>query len=121
VVAEDVGGDPAIVIADRGSGHAVTCAYPVESLLSYAPDAHAPADRSFGLYRGLAELAGIRPIIDHPEVTAGHLVGRKGGLIVATNHGPSDVEVELRLPNDVVQRLGIDAYGFAVQTYGFNP
>jgi hypothetical protein len=121
VVAEDVGGDPAIVIADRGGGHAVTCAYPVESLLSHAPDAHGPADRSFGLYRGLADLAGIRPIVDHPDVTAGHLVGPMGGLIVATNHGPSDVDVELHLPNDIVQHLSIDAYGFAVRTYDLIP
>jgi hypothetical protein len=78
----------------------VTCAFPVEALLAAIPDAHGPGDRTFGIYGGLAELAGARDpwSVDHPEVTAGTVTGSGGGLTTVTNHGARALDVELRLP-----------------------
>jgi beta-galactosidase len=102
VVAVDAEGSPALAVAVRGPGRAVTCAYPIELLLASVPDAHGPGDRAWGLYAGIAELAsaGIadRPRGDHPDVTVGSLRGPRGGAAVLTNHGPTDARVTLRLP-----------------------
>ena len=100
-VALDADGAPALVVADRGRGHAVTCAFPVELLLAAVPDAHGRDDRSWGLYSGLADLATARgpATCDHPEVTLGSLRGPRGGLTTATNHGPDSLDVEVRLPD----------------------
>jgi hypothetical protein len=99
-VAVDADGEPALVTAQRGAGHVVTCAYPVELLLAVLPDAHGPDDRSWGLYAGLADLARARSAAraDHPEVMSGELRGPQGGLLALTNHGPSAVEAALTLP-----------------------
>lgn len=107
-VAVDAEGAPALVVAPRGNGHAVTCAFPVESLLAGVPDAHAPSDRSWGIYAGLAELSGARgPVVaDSPEVTAGTLLGPRGGLAALTNHGPASLQVELRIPSRTTTLVG---------------
>jgi hypothetical protein len=81
-----------------GSGRAITCAYPVELLLARIPDAHGPADRSWGLYAGLAHAAGIEPVVEHPQVTTGSLRGAAGGAIAITNHGPDAAEAAVRMP-----------------------
>lgn len=100
VVAVDADGGPALVATRRGRGWAATCAFPVELLLAGAPDAHGPGDRSWGLYRGLAALAGVAEpaSVGHPDVTTGMLRGPAGGLVAVTNHGPAALRVELRLP-----------------------
>ncbi len=100
VVAVDGERAPALVVARRGSGRTVTCAFPVELLLAATPDAHGPSDRSWGLYAGLADLAGARDqaTVPHPDVTTGTLLGPRGGLAAITNHGPAPLAVELRLP-----------------------
>jgi Cellulase (glycosyl hydrolase family 5) len=100
VVAVDGDGEPSLVVATRGAGHAVTCAAPVELLLARVPDAHAPADRSWGLYAGVAALAGLDALVAHPDVTTGAVLGGGGGAIALTNHGPSGVDAELRIPED---------------------
>ena len=64
--------------------------------------AHGPADRSWGLYAGLARLAGIPPIVDDPDVTTGSLLGPGGGAVVATNHGPEALTVGVRLPEGAI-------------------
>ena len=114
-VAVDADGDPALVVADCGRGRAVTCAYPVELLLAGVPDAHGPSDRSWGLYAGLAALAGIagERRVDHPDVTTGDLRGPAGGLIAVTNHGPAGVEVTLRLPDGAEAAERVDPGGAA--------
>lgn len=101
VVAVDADGQPALVIGAGGPGSAVTCAYPVELLLARVPDAHGPADRSWGLYAGIADLARAdeRPRGDHPDVAIGSLRGPRGGLAVLTNHGSAAVDLTLRLPD----------------------
>ncbi len=102
VVAVDADGEPGLVVAERGSGHVATCAAPVELLLAAAPERHGPGDPSWGLYAGLAELAGVREVarVDHPDVTAGVLGGPVGGSLALTNHGPTDQRVVVRLPGD---------------------
>ena len=100
VVAVDAEGEPALVVARRGAGAAVTCAFPVETLLAAVPDAHGPGDRTFGIYAGLAELAGARDpsSVDHPDVTTGTMTGPDGSLTAVTNHGPTALDVGLQLP-----------------------
>jgi len=100
VVATDAAGEPALVVAARGAGRAVTLAHPLELLLARLPDAHGPADRSWGVYRGLADLAGAADPAapDHPDATGGTLLGPAGGLAAVTNHGPADLRLPLRLP-----------------------
>jgi hypothetical protein len=66
-VALGADGEPALVVAERGAGHAVTCAYPVELLLAAVPDAHGPTDRSWGIYAGLADVAVRRARRRAPE------------------------------------------------------
>jgi hypothetical protein len=99
-IAVDANGDPALVMARRGSGAAVTCAYPVEALLADRPDAHRPDDRSWALYRGLAALmdASDGASCDHPDVTLGELRGPAGGLVTLTNHSDREVSGSVRLP-----------------------
>jgi len=99
-VALDADGEPALVVARRGAGHAVTCAFPIETLVAAVPDAHGPRDRNWGIYVGLAALAGAEDParVDHPDVTAGTLLGPRGGLTAITNHGPAQLDVEVRLP-----------------------
>ncbi len=97
-LAVDGDGAPALVSFPRGLGHAVTCAYPVELLLAAQPDAHGPADRTWGLYRGLADLAGLRPHIEDPDVVTGALRGSAGGLIAITNHATGARTIDLALP-----------------------
>jgi len=98
VVALDAGGDPAIVLTRLGSGTTVVCSYPVELLLAGVPDSHGPEDRSWGIYAGLAEVAGIDPVVAHPDVTTGTLLGRDGGIVTLTNHSGASVDLEARLP-----------------------
>jgi len=100
VVALDAAGNPALVRFAAGAGNVVVCAYPVELLLADLADAHGPADPSWGLYAGLADLAGAREeaAADHPELTCGSLRGARGGMLVVTNHGSLPVSAPLRLP-----------------------
>ncbi len=99
-VAVDADGEPALVLARRGPGAAVVCAYPVETLVAVAPDAHGPADRTWGLYAGVARLASTseRAACEHPDVTLGELRGPEGGVVTLTNHSDRSVETLLRLP-----------------------
>lgn len=99
-VAVDAAGEPVLVAAERGAGHAVTCAYPVELLLAAVADAHGPGDRTWGLYAGLADLAGARSAAraEHPEAMSGELRGPRGGLLALTNHGAEAIEATLTLP-----------------------
>ena len=101
VVAVDSDGDPALVVAGRGSGWVVTCSQPLELLLARVPDAHGPGDASWGVYAGLVELAGARDEagVDHPDVVTGQLRGAGGGLVVVTNHAASAVRCTVRLPH----------------------
>lgn len=101
VVARDAAGDPALVRFAHGRGQVVTCAYPLELLLADVADGHDPADRSWGVYAGLAELAGVHEEAGapHPELTCGSLRGARGGLLVVTNHGDATVDAPLRLPS----------------------
>jgi hypothetical protein len=137
-IAVDGSGDPALVLARRGSGYVVTCAYPVEALIARAPDAHGPSDGSWGIYDGLADIAHARgPVVTgHPEVTVGTLVGPSGATTCLTNHGPDRVETRVRWLVDVsraelVEPAGsrkltiedrsalvdLDAYGAAIVTW----
>ncbi len=99
VVAVDADGEPALVVTAKGPGRVVTCAYPVELLLARVPDAHGPADRTWGLYAGIADLARLGDCTraDHPAVAVGSLRGPHGGVDVLTNHGPAALEISLRL------------------------
>ncbi len=110
IVALDADDGPGLVVARRGPGLVVTCAAPVELLLATRPDAHDTLDRSWGLYAGLLAEAGIRELagVDHPDVTCGTLHGPTGGLAVLTNHGATDLRVDLRLPDDAaaIRRYG---------------
>jgi hypothetical protein len=130
----DADGEPALVVVRRGPGSAVTCSFPLETLLAAVPDAHGPGDRSFGIYAGLAELAGARDpsTVDHPEVTTGTMVGPGGAFTTVTNHGAAGLDVEIRLPGarraslvsaesaveldvrDDVAPLSLEGYGAAV-------
>ncbi len=100
VVAVDADGGPALVVAASGRGRMVTCAYPVELLLAQVADAPGPADLSWGLYRGIADLAPLKGHlgVDRPGVAVGSLRGPRGGASVLTNHWPAAVEVTVRLP-----------------------
>jgi hypothetical protein len=102
-VAVDVDGRPALVVASRGSGAAVTCAYPMETLLAATPDAHRAGDRTWGIYAGLLDLLGSidEARCEHPDVTVGELRGPAGGLITATNHSETGLTASLRLPESV--------------------
>jgi hypothetical protein len=100
VIAVDGAGDPALIVGSRAAGHAVTLAHPLELLLARTPDAHGPGDRTWGIYAGLAALAGVADpaTVAHPDVTTGTLRGSAGGLSVLTNHGPASLRLALRLP-----------------------
>jgi cellulase (glycosyl hydrolase family 5) len=100
-VAVDADGRPSLVAVRRGAGHAVTCAYPVETLLAAVPDAHRAGDRTWGLYAGLRELlpAGDRAGCEHPDVTVGELRGPAGGVVTATNHSDGALAPDVRLPS----------------------
>jgi hypothetical protein len=104
-IAVDANGDPAMVMMRRGSGVAVTCAYPLEILLAARPDAHGPGDASWGVYGGLAALIDARAAAscDHPDVTLGELRGPAGGLVTITNHADREVSGSLRLPRSDVR------------------
>jgi beta-galactosidase len=129
VVAVDASGAPALVAHRRGTGHAVICSFPVESLLACEADAHGPGDRSWGLYAGLAELAGAADpfAVPHPDVTAGALYGPDGGVVVLTNHGPARRDVPINAPeravlhsvirNGRVERITADDLGIAIEGY----
>lgn len=112
-IAVDADGDAALVSARRGTGWAVTCALPIELLLAGVPDAHGPADRTWGIYAGIRSLAGIdeEPRVDHPDVTTGMLLGSAGGLATVTNHGPTTVETSVRLPAGATSADLADAGG----------
>ena len=113
VIALDAAGDPGLVIAGRGAGHAVTLAHPLELLLAATPDAHGPRDRSWGIYAGLAALAGIADpsSVAHPDVTTGALRGPGGGLQVLTNHGPTAIRAALHLPPEAAAATAIGPAG----------
>jgi hypothetical protein len=113
VVALDPDGGPGLVVARRGPGVVATCAAPLELLLAAAPGSHGPADRSPGLYGGLIALAGVRETagVDHPDITTGALSGPDGGALVATNHGPSEVRVTVRLPAGATAARAYDQLG----------
>jgi hypothetical protein len=102
VVAVDGRGEPALVVAGRGAGWVATLAHPLELLLARTPDAHGPGDRTWGIYAGLADVAGVGEpaAVAHPDVTTGSLRGPDGGLVTLTNHGPATARVELRLPEN---------------------
>jgi hypothetical protein len=112
-VAVDGDGRPALVAARRGSGTAVTCAYPVETLLAATPDAHGAGDRWWGLYAGLAGLLATSDLAgsDHPDVTVGDVRGPAGGLVTATNHSGARITAVVRMPEartvDRVDRRGV--------------
>jgi hypothetical protein len=112
-IAVDDDGRPVLVVARRGAGSVVTCAHPVELLLALAPDAHGRDDRSWGLYAGLADLAGARDEAgaDHPDVVSGCLRGDRGGAVVLTNHADVAVEAPLRLPPGARSARVVDAAG----------
>ena len=114
IVAVDAGGAPALVVARRGSGTAVTLAYPLELLLATVPDAHGPDDPSWGVYAGLAELAGVELVTGHPDVTAGSLHGPEGSLTALTNHGPLPLSVTAALPDGSRVPVELDPHGFAL-------
>lgn len=103
-VAVDGHGHPALVVAGRGRGRTVTCAYPVELLLARIPDAHRRYPDWYGLYTGLAELSNAREDAwaDHPDVTTGVLHGERGGLVTVTNHSPRQVRFDLILPTAAI-------------------
>ncbi|MGZ4132428.1 MAG: glycoside hydrolase 5 family protein [Actinomycetota bacterium] len=110
VVATDGHGEPAIVRAATGGGTVVTCAYPVELLLAGLPDAHGPEDRSWGLYDGLVDLAGLVRPTGHPDAVAGVLLGETGSLTVVTNHGPTDLALTVTLPDGASVDAAIPAH-----------
>ncbi len=113
VVAVDAQGDPALIVAPRGTGRAVVCSHPVELLLAGRPDAHGPDDRSWGLYAGLAACAGVAEPAgaDHPDVTSGSLAGPAGGLVTLTSHAAARRDVGVRLPADATGARLVDARG----------
>jgi hypothetical protein len=117
VIAVDADGDPALVVSRMGSGTAVVCSQPVELLLAGMPDAHGPDDRTWGLYAGLAELAGIEPIVAHPDLTTGTLLGAGGGLVTITNHSSDPVSAELRPPEGDPSGIELDPYGSSLVTW----
>lgn len=100
VVAVDADGDPALVVARRGSGWVITCAQPLELLLASVPDAHGPTDVSWGVYAGLVALAGASDPagVEHADITTGMLNGPTGALLAVTNHSSAAVGGHLRLP-----------------------
>jgi hypothetical protein len=141
-VAVDADGDPALVMVRRGSGSAVTCAYPIETLLADRPDAHRSDDRSWAVYGGLAALIDASDAVscDHPDVTLGELRGREGGLVTITNHADRDVSSSVRLPRSDARiewkrrdgagspdvddgrfELELEAYGAAVVAWRARP
>jgi endo-1,4-beta-mannosidase len=113
-VAEDTDGAPALVTAEFGAGTTVTCAYPIELLLAGVPDAHSPGDASWGLYDGLAKLAGITQPTRNPDVTAGVLLGDGGSLTVVTNHASSGCELMVTSPDGSTHAVSLEPYGFAL-------
>jgi Cellulase (glycosyl hydrolase family 5) len=139
-IAVDADGRPALVLARRGSGVAVTCAYPIETLLASSPDAHVPHDRSWGLFAGVAAQIASSDVAacDEPDLTLGELRGPSGGVITITNHADRTLTADVRPPPAAkrVEHLGpgaarseldladgavaidLEAYGAAVLTWG---
>jgi hypothetical protein len=114
-VAVDQDGHPALVVVQRGSGTAVTCAYPVETLLAATPDAHGPDDQSWGLYAGLAAFVRTPSVAscEHPDVTLGELRGPAGGVIVATNHSGSAIACAVRPPQGSIRAAVVRPTGIS--------
>ena len=99
-VAVDTDGNPALVSAARGSGTAVTCAFPLETLLAATPDAHRSNDRSWGIYAGLRDLLRDSDAPSaHPDLTLGDVRGPAGGFVTATNHSDAGITAAVRLPD----------------------
>ena len=113
VVAVDADGEPALIVAARGAGHAVVCGQPVETLLATRPDAHGPEDETWGLYGGLADLARLPQVarVSHPEAACGTLEGPDGGIAIVTNHAAEPLELDVRLPEGVRSPRRIEGNG----------
>jgi hypothetical protein len=126
-------GDPVLVVVRRGAGTAVTCAYPVETLIAGRPDAHGPDDRTWGLYAGLTELLTRdgRTRCDHPDVTLGELRGPRGRVLTLTNHSDRTVTTTIELPEGATRlehltptsedgggtNIALEPYGAAVAVW----
>jgi len=115
VIAVDGAGEPALIVASRRAGHAVTLAHPLELLLARAAEAHGPTDRTWGVYAGLAALAGVADpaSVAHPDVTTGSLRGPAGGLVTVTNHGPAPLHLPVRLPAETAMAAALGPAGEA--------
>ena len=76
------------------------------------PTGTARPTRTWGLYAGVAAVAGVREPagVDHPDVTSGTLGGPDGGLVSLTNHGPTPVRATVHLPGgaSAIRRFGPD-------------
>ncbi|RAX21486.1 hypothetical protein DRB06_05880 [Actinomyces sp. Z5] len=98
VLARTAAGAPALTLFTRGDGAVVVSAYPLELMAAATPDAH-DDDRVWRLYRFVRELSGCRlPVdLDDGELTRGVLTGNGGGMLVATNHGATAVEVPVQV------------------------
>ena len=113
-VAVDADGAPALVVAARQTGWAVTCAYPIELLQAGRADAHGPTDPSWGIYDGVAKLAGVRQPTGHPDIVSGSLAGDAGTLTVLTNHGPTPLMLEVGLPDATTRTAELEPFGYAL-------
>ena len=88
VIAVDQAGRPALVANSYGKGHALLCAYPLESYLAIKPAVFEGAELTHTLYAALAAWAGVAPLFatDRPSVEVSALVGEGRGYAVLANH-----------------------------------
>ncbi|MFH1007214.1 MAG: cellulase family glycosylhydrolase [Candidatus Latescibacterota bacterium] len=102
VLAHDGMGRPGILLNRFGRGHVVCFTFPAEYCLGHMPGAY-ERDETHKVYRGLAELSGLRPkvLCDDPAVELGLMEGEGQLLLFALNHTAASVDTVLRFAGAV--------------------
>ncbi len=113
VIAVDANQRPALVAHQRGKGHTLLSAYPLEAWLGSQPEAFENHESAHRLYRALREWGGVRPRVstDQPSVEASALAGRTHGYIVLANHSGEALKTRVSTATPVRELRRLDTQG----------
>jgi endo-1,4-beta-mannosidase len=101
VIAVDQDSRPALVAHSYGKGKTLVSAYPLETYLAVRPSVFEQPEHTHRIYLGLAEWAGLTPLIstDIPGVEVAGLIGEKRGYAVLANHQSDKCQVTVTSRN----------------------